>query len=71
MQRKADMDIYKLPFALISTPMSKVTIEDRNELLKQNEEIKKQLEYIKNTSEKQMYIDDLIHLKQSLLKDFQ
>lgn len=68
---KADMDIYKLPFALISTPMSKVTIEERNELLKQNEEIKKQLEYIKNTSEKQMYIDDLIHLKQSLLKDFQ
>lgn len=67
---KVDMDGFKLPISLISTPMSKVTIEERDELLKQNEEIKKQLEYIKNTTEKQMYIDDLIHLKQSLIKDF-
>ena len=67
---KIDMDGFKLPISLISTPMSKVTIEERDELLKQNEEIKKQLEYIKNTTEKQMYIDDLIHLKQSLIKDF-
>ena len=67
---KIDMDSFKLPISLISTPMSKVTIEERDELLKQNEEIKKQLEYIKNTTEKQMYIDDLIHLKQSLLNDF-
>lgn len=67
---KVDMDGFKLPISLISTQMSKVTIEERDELLKQNEEIKKQLEYIKNTTEKQMYIDDLIHLKQSLIKDF-
>ena len=67
---KIDMDGFKLPISLISTPMSKVTIEERDELLKQNEEIKKQLEYIKNNTEKQMYIDDLIHLKQSLIKDF-
>lgn len=68
---KTDMDIHKLPFTLISTPMSKVTIEERDELLKQNEEIKKQLEYIKNTTEKQMYINDLQSLKQSLTKDIQ
>lgn len=67
---KTDMDVVKLPFALISTPMSKVTIEERDELLKQNEEIKKQLDYIKNTTEKQMYIDDLVHLRQSLIKEF-
>ena len=67
---KVDMDGFKLPISLISTPMSKVTIEERDELLKQNEEIKKQLEYIKNTTEKQMYINDLQSLKQSLLKDF-
>lgn len=67
---KIDMDGFKLPISLISTPMSKVTIEERDELLKQNEEIKKQLEYIKNTTEKQMYINDLQSLKQSLLKDF-
>lgn len=67
---KIDMDSFKLPISLISTPMSKVTIEERDELLKQNEEIKKHLEYIKNTTEKQMYVNDLQSLKQSLLKDF-
>ena len=30
-----------------------------NELLKQNEAMKKELEYIKITSEKQMYLNDL------------
>ena len=63
------MDAQHLPMALLATPMSKVTIEERDELLKQNEEIKKHLEYIKNTTEKQMYIDDLIHLKKYLLND--
>lgn len=67
---KVDMDSYTLPFNLISTPMSKVTIEERDELLKQNEEIKKQLEYIKNTTEKQMYINDLQSLRKELVPDF-
>ena len=67
---KPDMDAQHLPMALLATPMSKVTIEERDELLKQNEEIKKYLEYIKNTTEKQMYVNDLQSLKQSLLKDF-
>lgn len=67
---KVDMDSYALPFTLISTPMSKVTIEERDELLKQNEEIKKQLEYIKNTTEKQMYINDLQSLRKELMSDF-
>ena len=67
---KIDMDEFKLPMALISTPMSKCTIEERDELLKQNEEIKKELEYIRNTSEKQMYINDLNKLKKELEKDF-
>lgn len=67
---KVDMDSYKLPMNLISTSMSKVTIEERDELLKQNEEIKKELDYIKKTSEKQMYINDLTELKKELKKDF-
>ena len=67
---KIDMDEFKLPMALISTPMSKCTIEERDELLKQNEEIKNELEYIRNTSEKQMYINDLNELKKELEKDF-
>lgn len=67
---KIDMDGFKLPIALISTSMSKCTIEERNELLKQNEEIKKELDYIKNTSEKEMYLNDLNNLKNDIGKDF-
>ena len=67
---KVDMDEYKLPIDLIGTPMSKVTIEERDELLKQNEEMKKELEYIKKTTEKQMYINDLANLRKELEKDF-
>ena len=64
------MDSYKLPIELISTPMSKVTIEERDELLKQNEAIRKELEYVKKTTEKQMYINDLDKLKTEIEKDF-
>ena len=67
---KIDMDGYKLPMELITTPMSKCTVEERDELLKQNEEMKKDLEYIKNTSEKQMYLNDLNNLRKELEKDF-
>ena len=67
---KVDMDSHKLPIELISTPMSKCTIEERDELLKQNEQIHKELEYIKKTSEKQMYLNDLNELKKDIEKDF-
>jgi len=67
---KTDMDGYKLPMELISTPMSRCTIEERDELLKENESIRKELEYIKKTSEKQMYLNDLNELKKQLEKDF-
>ena len=50
--------------------MSKCTIEERDELLRQNEEIKKELDYIKNTSETQMYINDLEKLRKELFVDF-
>ena len=50
--------------------ISKVTIEERDELLKQNEAMKKELEYIKNTTEKQMYLNDLNNLKKEIEKDF-
>lgn len=66
---KVDMDKEKLPINLISTPMSKCTIEERDELLKQNEAIKKELEYIKNTTEKQMYLNDFKELRKELEKE--
>lgn len=67
---KTDMDGYGLPMELISTPMSKVTIEERDEILKQNEALKKELEYVKKTTEKQMYLNDLDDLRKELEKDF-
>ena len=67
---KIDMDEFKLPITLISTSMSKCTIEERDELLRQNETIKQELEYIRNTSEKQMYLNDLNKLYKELEKDF-
>lgn len=67
---KTDMDSYKLPMALISTPMSRCTIEERDELLKENREIEAKLEYIKKTPESKMYLDDLTELRKQILKDF-
>ena len=67
---KADMDKENLPIVLMQTPMSKVTIEERDELLKQNEEIRRELEYIRSTTIEQMYINDLIELRKKIEKDF-
>ena len=50
--------------------MSKCTIEERDELLKQNKEIEEELAYIKKTTTKQMYINDLDKLYSELQKDF-
>lgn len=67
---KVDMNSYKLPMELVSsTSMSKLTIEERDELLKQNEEIKSQLDYIKNTTIEKMYENDLVELKKTIEKE--
>ena len=65
-----DMDKYKLPIGLINTPMSKLTKEEQESLLKENKSIKEELEYIKNTTEKEMYINDLKDLKSKIRNEF-
>lgn len=65
-----DMDKHKLDIKLINTPMSKCTVEEKEELLQKNKEIKEELEYIKNTSENQMYLNDLDKLRSDINKDF-
>ena len=45
--------------------MSKLTYEEYNELLKQNKEIQKELEYVEKTTTVNMYLNDL----NQLLKD--
>lgn len=67
---KKDMEKYSLPMSLLGTPMSKLTKEEQESLLKENQEIKKELDYIKNTTEKEMYINDLKDLKSKIKKEF-
>ena len=67
---KSDMDKYKLPLSLINTPMSKLTKEEQESLLKENTKIKKELDYILSTTEKEMYINDLKDLKSKIKNEF-
>lgn len=68
---KVDMDGFKLPMELVSTtPFSKCTIEERDELMKQNEDIRKQVDYVTSTTTKQMYLNDLNDLRKNIEKDF-
>ena len=68
---KKEMDEYKLPYTLLAVQISKLTQEEKEEILKRNNEIKQELEYIKNTTIEQMYLNDLKNLRKELLKDFQ
>lgn len=68
---KKDLDNYKLPYSLLSVQISKLTQEEKDEILKRNKEIEKELEYIKNTTIDQMYLDDLKNLRKELVKDFE
>ena len=68
---KKDLDKYELPYTVLQIAISRLTDEERKELELKNEEIKKELEYIKQTSIERMYLNDLIALHQELQDDFQ
>lgn len=68
---KKEMDGYKLPHTLLSVQISKLTQEEKEEILKKNKEIEQELEYIKNTTIEQMYLNDLKNLRKELINDFQ
>lgn len=67
---KADMKLHKIPDSLISTPISKLTKEEYEALLKENEEIKREIEYITKTTIEEMYLKDLKDLRKDLAADF-
>lgn len=67
---KADMANMKLPVSLLATPMSRLTAEEVKLLEEENINIKKQLDYIKSTTERDMYISDLEALKKEMVKEF-
>lgn len=67
---KVDLTKYNLPDHLINVPISKLTKEEYEALLKENEDIKQELAYIKGTTIEDMYIKDLTELRKRLEKDF-
>ena len=67
---KKDMDYHNLDIKYLTTSLSRCTAEERTELIDKNNNLKKELEYLKQTSEKEMYIKDLKELRKNILKDF-
>jgi hypothetical protein len=67
---KADMKTHNLPEYLISTPISKLTKEEYEALLKENEDIKREIEYINKTTIEEMYLNDLKNLRKEFVADF-
>ena len=64
------MKSYNLPENLISTPISKLTKEEYEALLKENEDIKREIEYITNTTIEEMYLNDLKNLRKEFVNEF-
>lgn len=67
---KVDLEKKGLDMKLISTPLLKCTIEEMNELQLKNAELVKELDYLKRTTEKEMYLNDLKELRTNIVKDF-
>lgn len=67
---KEELDKFNLPHSVLSILVSKLTHEEREELIKKNEELKEELEYIKNTTERDMYLRDLVQLHKQLEVSF-
>ena len=67
---KEDLKNYELPETMLSVPISKLTKEEYEALLKENEDINNEIAYIKNTSIQEMYLKDLADLRKRLAGDF-
>ena len=67
---KTDMKTHKLPEYLIGTPISKLTKEEYEALLKENEDIKREIEYITKTTIEEMYLNDLKNLRKEFANEF-
>ena len=68
---KADLKQHNLSDDVLSIEISKLTDEEKAALLKKNEEIKRELEYICNTDIKDMFINDLKDIRKKIKDDFE
>ena len=67
---KEDLKKYELPETVLQVQISKLTDEEKKELIAKNKEIEKELKYIKKTTIKDMYLNDLKNLRTELEKEF-
>ena len=67
---KNDLKGYSLPDSLLSVSISRLTKEEYEALLKENEDIKNEIAYIKNTTIQEMYLKDLAELRKKIAGDF-
>lgn len=65
-----DLDKFELPHTVLQLPISKLTKEERDEIVAKSKEIKSELKYIKTTTTSDMYIYDLINLHEKLKTEF-
>lgn len=68
---KDDLKQHNLSDDVLSIEISKLTDEEKAALLKKNEEIRHELEYIRNTDIKDMFINDLKDIRKRIKDDFE
>jgi DNA topoisomerase-2 len=67
---QSDMIKHDIPVEYIKTPISKLTKDERDALLKRNKEIHAEIKYIEKTTTKNMYLNDLKKLNKDLEGQF-
>lgn len=65
-----DLDAYELPHSVLQLPISRLTNEEREEIIRKSEDIKSEIKYIKSTTTADMYLYDLINLHDKLKTEF-
>ena len=64
------MKKFSLSADVLQTEISKLTDEEKEALRKKNEELQKELEYIKETTTLDMFLKDLKDIKKKIKDDF-
>ena len=67
---KEDLKKFGLSADVLQTEISKLTDEEKEALRKKNEELQKELEYVRNTTTLDMFLKDLKDIKKKIKDDF-
>jgi DNA topoisomerase-2 len=68
---KEDLKKFNLSADVLQTEISKLTDEEKTLLIKKNEELQKELEYVRNTTTLDMFLKDLKDIKKKIKADFE